>query len=580
MLVSEALQCLGSKRAIWIDDLFTETPRELAEMLIQNREVALACEFTELEEVLQKAKYGEDAALNELVQVLQDLSATRRDEIKQRYFTYEAKKEFSKESIEKVCALLGVDAKDRWTFDEAAGSLGDLCKKGDNEISYIVDLSEAGGSRTRGLEILKILWEQKSEGTAFILTHEAEAATEALKERELREQLLSEGEDSFGIPICVIAKDRIFGAIEGERLNDALKTSIKRAGLRRGLSKVISVSESVVRDGFRSAATKLLSVPPEQLEAHVFERGYKEGVSELHVVERILSSQISTHLRMFFGTDSEVQASTKLLRSLRAIELAAVSSSDDQNLAEFRLAEIWESPELINASMTPIACGDVFQPDPHETKVSKIGKKFIVLAQPCDIALRPAGPERAEETAFFVPLIKATDKMISARDEKQPILPCKLEGHQWACDFRNVTAVRVAILDLASFRADGRLRVDEGHVVDANLLAAQIRIYEARTRQATAAINDPETIPVQGDLQLTFSASEPFTNFQTAVYGKQSPKSGNPPMPARPNRVTWQLQRCGRLRMPYSAALLDQYLSVMSRQAFDMDYMAPGFGHE
>jgi hypothetical protein len=30
--------------------------------------------------------------------------------------------------------------------------------------------------------------------------------------------------------------------------------------------------------------------------------------------------------------------------------------------------------------------------------------------------------------------------------------------------------------------------------------------------------------------------------------------------------------------MPYSVALLDQYLGIMSRQAFDLDYMNPGFG--
>jgi hypothetical protein len=44
----------------------------------------------------------------------------------------------------------------------------------------------------------------------------------------------------------------------------------------------------------------------------------------------------------------------------------------------------------------------------------------------------------------------------------------------------------------------------------------------------------------------------------------------------RPKRATWRLRRCGRVRMPYAAALLDLYTSVMSRKAFDLDFMSPG----
>ena len=67
----------------------------------------------------------------------------------------------------------------------------------------------------------------------------------------------------------------------------------------------------------------------------MFERGYKEGVSELHVVERALTAKISQHLRSFFGVDEAVQRSTWRFRALRKIVLDAVDTPPDANLCGF-----------------------------------------------------------------------------------------------------------------------------------------------------------------------------------------------------------------------------------------------------
>jgi hypothetical protein len=37
--------------------------------------------------------------------------------------------------------------------------------------------------------------------------------------------------------------------------------------------------------------------------------------------------------------------------------------------------------------------------------------------------------------------------------------------------------------------------------------------------------------------------------------------------------LTWKIRRCGRVRMPFAASLLNSYLSVMGREAFDLDYL-------
>lgn len=586
MQVSDALSCLGTKRTIWIDDLFNDTPAELAKLLLENWEVAVSCNFDELNDLLARAEFGAETVRVELVERLTELGSDRNTAIKEAFFAHEAMKpvfasrELQGSVVGKICKLLSIREEDCWTFDKAGTELAELCSNDDSEIIYMVDLNEAGVSETRGIDILKQLWNEKSKGTAFILTHEAAATEEAQKEGELRRLLLQDGNPGFGIPICVIAKERFSDA--DDQLETNLKVSIKRAGLRKSLSEVVVRAEGTIAKAFGHAADGLLSIPPEQLEAHVFERGYKEGVSELHVVERILTSQISQELRRFFGTDQDVLSSTKRLRTLRRIELSPREAKPDENLAAFRLAEVWETDELINAALAPIACGDVFESDPHEFPGQRPDKKFILLAQPCDIALRPAGKSRAQETAFFVPLVRVDGPLESEKSAKQPLLPCTLDDAHWMCEFRQATSVRTAVLDLASFRADGRVRIDEGQAASEDLLDAQKNIFKKRSSASNNLFKTSDSKPsdakvVDVALQLSFSADSPFSQFYRGILCPKNGRNLQADIPALPRRVTWRLRRCGRVRMPYSIALLDQYLSIMSRQAFDLDYMSPGF---
>jgi hypothetical protein len=583
MEVAEALAILGAKRVIWIDDCFNDTPAQLAVLLTNSLETAIACDFAELDDALAQHEYDADAAQTTIAQILTDLSVERFAEIKAAFFAKEgegkdfATGELSATAIEKACTLLGVTNEDKWTFDRADRELAALCKAGDPELSYVVDLNEAGGSQTRGLEVLRILWNEKSLGTAFILTHETDIAGEVKRECELRAQLTDLG--GLGLPLSVIAKERLYdNPQDADAMAEALRIGIKRAGLRKTVHDVLNEAQKSLHQAIDDAANRLLSVPPEQLESHVFERGYKEGVSELHVVERAITAHVGKNAREFFGNDEKVLNNAKRLRALRGITLNQVEMPLDPNLIAFREAEVWESDDLLNRALTPIACGDVFEVDPDESATAASGQKFVLLGQPCDISLRPDEKKRAQDTAFFVPLKNKT--VLGKPDLKAPLLPFTLSGEQWACDFRNASVVKLSILDLASFRSDGRVRVDEGHSAPDHLLAGQQKVYIDRTVEPSAALlaaNKLETGPtINIALQLAFSSAEAFRHMHTAVFEVATTKHANGKNTTLPKRVTWRLRRCGRIRAPYSTALLDQYTTVMSRHAFDLDYISPG----
>lgn len=587
MQVSQVLDILNAKRVIWIDDRFNTTPSQLAALLTNGLEITKACKIAELQDALENYEFDPAGAIQTITQILTDLSPQRVEEIRAAFFAKEKAdasfqtNELSADAITKACQLLRVADDDKWTFEKADQGLSDLCKAGDANTFYIVDLNESGGSPTRGLDMLRILWNNDSKGTAFILTHEADVSREVEVEQQLREQLLK-GLNNLGLPVCVIAKERLSDKDDDEEgMAEALRVGMKRAGLRRSMHQVLARAQDTLRSAINSATLNLLAIPPEQLEAHVFERGYKEGVSELHVIERAITAYLGKEARTFFGSDKQVQDSVQCLRALRAIPLKKPATEPDPHLASFREAEVWESDTFLNTALTPIACGDVFEIDKDEASTNGSKQRFILLGQPCDISLRPEENSRAQDTAFFVPLkVKTTLPESDKVRPKEPLLPFSLGGEHWACDFRNATIVKLSILDLASFRTDGRVRVDKGHAAPKGLLVAQQKVYDDRTKPAIDALGDPSLRPITGQvpavLQLSFAAAGAFKYIQAPVFEEASKQKIDGQTIIRPERATWRLKRCGRVRMPYAAALLDLYTSVMSRQAFDLDFMSLG----
>ena len=587
MKVAEALELLGAKRVIWIDDRFNKTSAaQLAQLLTNNIEVSRGSGFEELNDGFDVYDIDSTAGVQQITQLLVDLPEGRFAEIETTFRARQGAErnfptnELSMECIDKACELMGIKPEDRWTFEKADKDLLDMCSKDDSDHGYIVDLNDSGGSEKRGLDALRLLWKGKSRGTAFILTHETGIAGEGDKEASLRDDLADLTDiDGLGLPISVIAKERLTEKSGSDQsVEEALTIGVKRAGLRRSMHDVLVDARAKLCAAIDGAARRLLAIPPEQLEAYVFERGYKEGVSELHVVERAITAYVGKEAREFFGADDKVHASATRLRALRHITLDVRPAKPHEYLSEFREAEIWEAEELLNRSLTPIACGDVFELDREEqaTKTSK--QKFVLLAQPCDISLRPEEHRRAQETAFLVPLRTRTN--VGKSDPKSPLLPFILRGEQWSCEFREASIVKLCVLDFASFRADGRVRFDDGQPKPTELLVAQQNVYPGRAATASRGFVEPKTNPTDKcrdlGLQLSFSSTGAFKHIYSPTVFEASSDRANSVTTLRPKRLTWHLKRCGRIRMPYAAALLDQYTTVMSRHAFDLDYMSPG----
>lgn len=574
MNLHDALAALGANRVIWIDDKFNNSSEELADLLLGSPEVAKLCRFPAVVELVEQAEFDATGSRAALQQRIHDMSPVDRAELARGFFHSEgsakhmAADELEDDVVASVCKLLSIKQEDRWTFEVALARVEAICKANDEKVSYIIDLNQSGGDEKQGLEILKILHQYKSKGTAFLLTHSATASGEAVKEAELQSDLRN-GPGQADIPVCVISKARLTDAADETDMAAALRIAIKRAGLRRSVHEVLHKLKPDVTTAFDEAAQMLLAIPPEQLDEFVVERGYQEGLSELHVVERAITAHMSQKVREVFARDPEVLQSTARLRSLRAVALKEGAATPvHENLDGFRRLEVWESDALINKSFTPLACGDIFQIDEYEAKSEKL---FLLLGQPCDISLR-GEQDRDQEHAMLIPLKKRETKAGASGDDKLKLrlLQFKIDGVQWACDFRLASAVRLSILDLACLREDGRVRYDAEQPTNVPLLAALHSVIGHRVKVAREVLDGKDEPP--GALQLCFRASTPFNSVHHGkLIGKET-RTIDGKSVKLPRRVTWSLRRVGRIRMPYAAALLRDFLAIQGRDAFDLDF--------
>lgn len=587
----DVLSLLGSTRVIWIDDRFaTASAEKLVDLLVAHAEDVVDVCPDSIREPLRKIIDNDSAGNHDLEQEVANLSGVDRTRLlrqTQRKIEDNGNEDLSDDQILSVCTHLSIAHDDRWSFEAAEAAMLGLAEScGDAAISYIIDLNDAQGAtgNTRGLDLLKTLHSAKSKATAFLLTHYATKSNESEKELELRNILLQDGQQNIA-PVCVIAKERLYAdgdtassqAGQNAAVAKALRIAFKRAGLRRNVHEVLVRVYSHIDLAFKSASNDLLEIPPEQLDEYVVGRAYAEGVSELHVVERALTASMSESFRRMFSANPETLENARRLRALHSVsvDVDVDITGHHKKLETFRTQEVWESAELINRGCSPLACGDVFEMDAQADAPSH---RFILLVQPCDVTLRPKG-NRDSEAGFLVKLDQL-DGINDHVNQKRIKLPFVLQSKQWVCDLRKTTSVRLELLDLVSYRTDGRLQYSNGQVVSDWLLPGQQVSAKAVFASLAKAVKARQgaTTPIAKEVkdsrcQLTLSASGAFRYIAHGTFVEARAAAGDQPEVCA--GFSWNLRRVGRVRMPYASALLGNFLAVMDRNAFDLDYLQP-----
>lgn len=368
-----------------------------------------------------------------------------------------------------------------------------------------------------------------------------------------------------GDRLVVIAKERLTGDLSECY---GFLGMLRLAALSGRFSDVKSAAWGVFSASVASAKAAVESLTVSDFDRIVFGSSRREGVWEPETLFRVFSILLRREARSRLNEDTNTCAAFSDARRVSAMPedvaeatRAEIPSSEGLRIQRF---ESYESGDDINRFHVPIELGDIFE-------VLSSHKRYILLAQPCDLMVRERGMRGYEDdklgrTGAFVELV--IDPDTSKRKESWGELPYFHEktGRSAFVDFAKTHQVSLAVLDLCALSANGEASLE----VDASCPELLIEPWKKRYRRLQklfrAAITRYENL---GEKQL----SEKIKSLSLPI-----PSSTlRFPVNVDDRGIGYPLKRVMRLRQPRSGALLTAYSQYQARAAFDhpFEYNVP-----
>lgn len=356
-----------------------------------------------------------------------------------------------------------------------------------------------------------------------------------------------------------------------------LVQSVKTVLTHRMCEHLARTVGQYLRDAADGAVASLLDHSIVDLDKAVFQNSRAEGASEFDVIVRILSlrTRVVAEERIF----AELPVHAKQISRLRGIHDIAgplhVGARASSQLLDWQRDEVYDPGARVNPVHLPLASGDIFES-------ADTARLYVLLAPPCDLAVRANGERRLTE-AWFVRLCPDAPSEDSKVPERWRSLPSFRGGEApWRLDYSKACSVSLEFLDYCVFNATGDVRLAVAQCEPDMLLPGwRVRFGKAmaRLRRAVdaAAPESGGSAAKTGKAQRVVKRDVPSGEFLLALGGElKALRLGKLDPVAK--EVLFAFQRVGRLRQPYARAAYDGLFRFHLRPAFEFEF-AKGTGY-
>lgn len=459
---SECLSAAGITKVFWIDDFFaTPTWEGLVEQVINQVETLkgkglLTIELVSSKIDLSKSKVETEDACQEILQKLSEkelvaelqrletLSGSRAAQVL-------SQPDLSPEEFEALQKAFGGGLRKfslkEWT-STGAGELPSIS----SDTLFLIDKEfhrESGGLGGMDGTILLTDVVEKTPAFCILLTHTCTASEQEQRrvtiatERKLQPHLFS-----------VLSKQQDNKLSIDQRFALAIKAVFTH---KFNGTIAYTLSESI-RNSAQEMAAELTKQSFANLEQALFENANDEGVPEYDVVLRLFDVHQKHKLNQVLQLSTfqnQIKAARNFRKKTAALALANTVDADMSFFREWRLKEIFLDGDGINNLHAPIACGDIFESELAPSK------RYVLLAQPCDLMVRDNGKRRAE-VALLVQIneVSATAAPTSQAAYRYFDIKGVLGSDKhWQVDFQNLFVADLSVLDFAALNPDGKVQL-------------------------------------------------------------------------------------------------------------------------
>lgn len=356
--------------------------------------------------------------------------------------------------------------------------------------------------------------------------------------------------------LVVINKNLLGNSESGDltRLVEQIRAVLQASQIGELRHKVQTCLEQALAE----TATSVAGNTPQVLEDLVFRSSREGGEWEGDTWFRLYATLGLKQAREQLAGDTSARRAIVDVRNLLHAR-RAIPHEDSKALASrVEQAEAYAEAPYLNGAGLPIANGDIFQ-------ATQGGAVYILVGQPCDLALRPGGRARSPSAALLLPIRNSVEQRAPERGSAYALPPGgPFEEGDWEVRFRPEHPVAFDVLDLVSFNRDGRATLTPA--ADKRLLPLLPGLQKR--------LDEIEKIAEKASrlLQMIEDAEESkIVSKSAGAQLRHKILTGGGPFKAtlgsRPTPFAFRCQRIGRLTGTYADALLAAHASARSRTA-------------
>lgn len=413
------------------------------------------------------------------------------------------------------------------------------------------DFTREGGTDSEGIELIRYVQNARV-GYCGMLSHTVPREGEHTVWRELTEE--------YGLArntFVVIAKERLTGEPKDYW---AFLRMLRFVGLSGRYAKVLSGTWAVLEESMAKAKTAVEWLPLSDFDTIVFGSSRREGVWEPDTLLRVFGILMRQDVQRRLRQDAKLAADVSEARRISTLSEALADALGAEEVSEeakrMQRREMYEAANDVNRCHIPLGNGDIFRADGSE-------KQYVLLEQPCDLMVRPNGKRiydwKCGRTGTFVQIVVDVKKRKESWEELR--LYEVEAGKRTFVDFARVHQVLLAVLDLCVFQEDGMARIE------AEVACPELVIQPWKKRHSRLAKLFGRAMARYD--RLADGGVEP--ELKALGLPRLSPTLGIQ-ADAQDGAVDYGIARVGRVRQPWSEALLTGLTQRRARAAFEHDF--------
>ncbi len=374
-------------------------------------------------------------------------------------------------------------------------------------------------------------------------------------------------------------KFRDFYPISKKRLSDeeglaGFTEGIKNVLLVRHIEKLKDESQEILEHSLSNVKERIQKVTPATFNRIVQKTSYEEGIWEVDSLFRLINILLDQATKKAIISEEKRRRFNASVREIRSVEKVETEKPDDfpnLQLKQLQEEEIFYQADIINALHLPLANGDIFQVN---------NKEYILLCQPCNLALRKEGKRGNNlNHAFLVELKNETVDFFKGKTKQQQsvheeIKGTKSNGQMKIACFSKYKSVSLTLLDLVVYNTEGKatisfksdLEFPEIMHVPCCLRYKNIKKDLRKYRDVTLAIKRNKQHITAEDWKLLYDY----------IYAPQCIKElgieGSKIYNSATDEFVFPIRRILHYKSIYSLDLLHKFMQYLSRNGFDREF--------